>query len=98
MIEIVTTRAFDGWFDGLSGRALKEVTVRLERLANGNPGDAKSLRGGLYELRFRVGLRVYYAPRGRLLVLVLGGGDKASQPDDIAAARALLAALTEDEP
>jgi len=38
---------------------------------------------------------MYYLQRGTVLIVMLGGGDKRSQPKDIAAAKALAANLVE---
>jgi putative addiction module killer protein len=63
----------------------------------GNLGDVKSLESGVYEMRedFGPGWRMYYIKRGRLLIVMLGGGDKSSQSKDIAKA-VRLAAQIED--
>jgi putative addiction module killer protein len=57
----------------------------LIRLRAGNPGEHKSIGGGVYELRldFGPGYRVYFAFAGRQLILLLCGGDKSSQTQDI---------------
>jgi putative addiction module killer protein len=59
--------------------------ARIDRLAAGNFGDCKSLRGGLYELRidWGPGYRVYYSPVAKACVLLLCGGDKHKQSSDI---------------
>lgn len=53
------------------------------------PGDVRPVGGGISELRINYGpgYRVYYAQRGRTLVLLLCGGDKATQDRDIKLAR-----------
>lgn len=73
--------------------AFNLVMVRLLRLHNGNLGDCKSLRGGLYELRFRNGLRIYYTNTEKETVVLFYGGGKKSQTADIAKARQLLKEL-----
>ena len=54
-------------------------------LAHGNPGDHRNLTDGVSELRVDAGpgYRVYYMQRGTDLIVLLGGGDKASQHRDI---------------
>jgi len=61
----------------------------------GNPGDHKSVGAGVTELRidYGPGYRVYYTQRGSILVVLLCGGDKSSQRDDIAQAKDLAANL-----
>ena len=62
--------------------------MRVDRLIYGNPGDHRNLTEGVSELRIDVGpgYRVYYALRGEELLLLLGGGSKATQAKDIAKA------------
>lgn len=77
------------WIDGLrdqAGRA--RVLMRVDRLIHGNPGDHRNLSEGVSELKIDVGpgYRVYFARRGDQLLLLLGGGSKATQTKDIAKA------------
>lgn len=77
---------FDGWFDPLRDRRMQvAVDARLARVRAGNFGDAKSVGRGVFELRIDLGpgLRVYYGLHGQQVVVLLGGGDKSSQPRDI---------------
>jgi putative addiction module killer protein len=64
---------------------LGQIVARVDRLAAGNFGDCKALRGGLFELRIEwgPGYRVYYGMVGKACVLLLCGGDKRKQPSDI---------------
>ena len=63
----------------------------VQRLQLGNTSALKSVGSGLSELRlhFDPGYRVYCGRDGETVVILLGGGTKARQQDDIAAARAL---------
>lgn len=84
---------FGQWLAAL--RDLKgkvKIIARLERAAQGNFGDAKSLGGGLHEMRvpFGPGYRIYYTQRGEIVYLLLVGGDKSSQSRDMAKARAMM--------
>ena len=86
MIEIRKTAVFAKWVDGLDDiRARARILVRIERLAAGNPGDAKPVGEGVSELRidYGPGYRVYYKKQGRKVVILLVGGDKRSQTRDI---------------
>lgn len=97
---MIETEAFSTWLGGLrDGRAQKRIIARINRVAaTGALGDAEPVGDGLSELRFHFGpgYRVYLAQRGSEFVVLLGGGDKGTQPRDIAAAKALWAALKED--
>lgn len=70
---------------------LARITMRLDRLAMGNPGDVKPVGNGLSEMRIDVGpgYRIYYMHRGHIVIILLCDGDKASQSRDIARANAL---------
>lgn len=88
-MRVVKSEAYRAWIDGLrdlAGRA--RILVRVDRLIHGNPGDHRNLTEGVSELRIDVGpgYRVYYALRGDELLLLLGGGSKATQAKDIAKA------------
>lgn len=83
---------FDEWFDSLRDlRMQAAVDARLTRVRAGNFGDCKSVGGGVFELRisFGPGLRVYYGLHGQKIVVLVGGGDKRSQPLDIRRAQEL---------
>jgi len=86
VLQIRKTHVYADWIDNLrdlQGRT--RILVRVERLAAGNPGDFKSVGGGVSELRihFGPGYRVYFTQRGQDIVILLAGGDKSSQPTDI---------------
>lgn len=70
---------------------------RLEKAQKGNLGDVKSVGDGVFEMRehFGPGWRMYYVQRGEVLIVMLGGGDKATQTADIAKA-VKLATMLED--
>lgn len=83
---------FDDWFESLRDvRMQAAVDSRLARVRAGNLGDHKGVGGGISELRINVGpgLRVYYGEHGKQLVILLGGGDKATQTRDINRAKQL---------
>ena len=86
MVEVRNTEVFAKWLDALKDiRARARILVRIERLAAGNPGDAKPVGGGVSELRidYGPGYRVYYKKHGRQVVILLAGGDKRTQSKDI---------------
>lgn len=92
MIEIRKTDNFAKWLDNLNDtRARARILVRIERLAAGNPGDAKPVGEGVSELRidYGPGYRVYYKKQGRTVIILLAGGDKRTQSKDIKTALSL---------
>jgi putative addiction module killer protein len=86
MIEIRKTEAYANWLDGLRDiNARARVMTRVERFAAGNPGDVKPVGEGVSELRINYGpgYRVYFTMRGRTVVILLAGGVKRTQANDI---------------
>jgi putative addiction module killer protein len=95
-IDVRQSSEFAHWLHQLRDeRAKARIGSRIRRLEHGNPGDTKSLAGGLMEMRidYGPGYRVYFTHRGMSIVLLLCGGDKRSQQRDIAKARLLLEKL-----
>ena len=92
MIEVRRTGEFIDWLVALRDiPARARIAKRIDRIALGNFGDAKSVGGGVSELRFTFGpgYRVYYTRRGDIVVILLCGGDKGSQEQDIERAKAI---------
>ena len=92
VVEVVKSGTFDKWLTSLRdirGRAI--ILVRIERLAAGNPGDAKPVGEGVSEMRiaFGPGYRVYFKTHGNTVIVLLVGGDKSTQAADIAKAKAI---------
>ena len=92
MFEIRQTDAYVTWFDRLRDNMAKtRILLRIRRVSLGNFGDMKPVGEGVSELRvdYGAGYRVYFVRKGETLVVLLGGGDKRSQPHDIQKAIAL---------
>lgn len=88
------TDPFGEWLASIvDHRAKAAVLVRIARVSAGNFGDCKPVGAGVLELRVShgPGYRVYCAQIGQRLVLLLGGGDKRRQSQDIRTAQARLA-------
>jgi putative addiction module killer protein len=62
-----------------------QLVKRVNRIEQGNLGDHKFCRDGVWELRIDIGAgyRVYYALSGLNVVLLLCAGDKRTQAADI---------------
>ena len=98
MIELRKTAVFARWLDELRDlRARARVQARLDRLAEGNPGDVKPVGEGVSELRidYGPGYRVYFKARGRMVIILLAGGDKRTQAGDVRTALRLARELSE---
>lgn len=81
---------FKKWLENLKDvRARAKIRIMLDRIRLGNFGHAKSVGDGVHELKidYGPGYRVYYALAGKAVVLLLLGGDKASQGKDIVRAK-----------
>ncbi|MDQ3188242.1 MAG: type II toxin-antitoxin system RelE/ParE family toxin [Pseudomonadota bacterium] len=91
-MRVEQTETFRDWVGSLKDAASKaRILVRIDRLTHGNPGQYRTLHGGVKELKldFGPGYRVYYTERGGVLIVLLAGGDKSTQAGDIEAAVAL---------
>lgn len=69
------------------------MPIFIRRLSLGNPGDVKPVGEGISEMRidYGPGYRVYYQRRGMLIAILLCGGDKSTQDQDIVQAKAIAA-------
>ncbi|WP_027591760.1 type II toxin-antitoxin system RelE/ParE family toxin [Pseudomonas sp. RL] len=95
MLEIKQTETYRAWERRLrDSRARAAIAARIFRLANGLAGDVSPVGGGVSELRIHYGpgYRIYFQQRGNELVILLCGGDKASQQRDIETAKRLALA------
>lgn len=98
MIELQQTETFRKWWTRLKDkRALGVIFGRLDRLSYGHAGDAKLIGEGLSELRIHhgPGYRVYFQRRGKMIIVLLCGGDKNTQARDIQAAKRLAETWSE---
>ncbi|QPN69881.1 type II toxin-antitoxin system RelE/ParE family toxin [Synechococcus sp. CBW1108] len=92
MIEIREASAYAAWFTGLRDRTAKaRIDIRLRRLSLGNSGDIRSVGEGVSELQiyYGPGYRIYLTRQGDTVVILLSGGDKNSQDQDIRLAKEL---------
>ena len=92
MLEVRQTASYSEWFEGLRDRTAKvRIDIRIRRLSLGNPGDAKPVGDGISELRvnYGPGYRIYDIKQGDICVILLAGGDKSTQEQDIRKAKVL---------
>src|SRR5246127_3711072 len=80
---------FGAWFEHLNAQAAAKVTTALTRIANGNFSNVKGVGVGVleYKIDFGPGYRIYFGKDGERLVILLAGGTKKRQQDDILRAR-----------
>ncbi len=80
---------FHTWLASLDTQAQAKITIALSRLARGNRSHVKGVGGGVAELKldWGPGYRIYFGQDGQTLVILLAGGSKKRQGDDIATAK-----------
>ena len=79
------------WFDRLNVAAAVKVGTAVHRMAQGNFSNTKGVGAGVYEYRidFGPGYRIYFGKDGKQWVILLAGGSKKRQGEDVAAAKEL---------
>jgi len=96
MVEVRQTKEFSAWLHRLrDANALARIVARIRRMEQGNPGDTRSVGKGIVEMRipYGPGYRIYYVHRGAQIVILLCGGDKRTQRQDIEQAQILTETL-----
>lgn len=80
------TEEFNKWQRNIKDRLAKQmVSIRIMRAEQGNFGKHKPLRNGVSEMKIDIGkgYRVYYTIRQQKIILLLCGGEKSTQDEDI---------------
>ena len=96
MYTVKLLPTFANWLSKIADASVqRRLARRLEKAQLGNLGETKSVSEGVFEMRefFGSGWRMYYVQRGETLIVMLGGGNKATQKTDVAAAIALSKTL-----
>jgi putative addiction module killer protein len=86
MVEVVQTTMFSEWLHTLTDREARvRIVKRINRMRLGNVGDTKPVGSGILEARvhYGPGYRLYYLRHGEVYVVLLAGGDKRTQQEDI---------------
>ncbi len=81
---------FQKWLKSLKDKTIiARVVKRFEKIEQGNYGDYAPVGNSVFELRyfFGAGYRVYFAEDGEDTVVILCGGDKDTQDEDIKTAK-----------
>ncbi len=80
---------FTKWLRALNVQAAAKVATALERIADGNLSNVKPISGGVleYKVDFGPGYRVYFGRDGDRLIILLAGGTKKRQREDILQAK-----------
>src|SRR6202049_3509243 len=87
-IDETGKKRFAKWFEGLDAIAAAQVTIALTRIERGNLSNTKGVGKGVleYKIDFGPGYRIYFGKDGERLVILIGGGTKKRQQQDINAA------------
>jgi putative addiction module killer protein len=88
-LDVAGDSPYRAWFDSLDARAAAKVTVVLTRIELGNLSNVKGVGAGVQEYRidFGPGYRIYFGRDGDRLVILLAGGTKSRQQNDIVTAQ-----------
>jgi len=92
IIEVRKTKIFTKWFDNLKDRrARARIQVRIDRMEMGNFGDVSPVGESVSEMRifYGPGYRVYFIQIDNTVVVLLSGGNKSTQHEDIVKAKKL---------
>jgi len=92
VVALIQSDEFRKWISSLRDEQARDrIGARLAPIAAGNFGDAKPVGSGISELRvnYGPGYRIYFMGRGAEIIILLCGGDKSTQPKDIAKAKAI---------
>ena len=81
---------FAAWFNHLNAQAAAKVAISIAKLTRGNFSNAKGVGSGVmeYKIDFGPGYRIYFGRDGERIVILLGGGTKHRQQNDIHDAQA----------
>jgi len=96
---LLQTEEFQEWLDALSDKRVQlRIAARLRQVEAGLLGDWKPAGGEVSELRVDAGpgYRLYFTRRGKILIIMLAGGDKSSQKRDIKRAQRIASELELD--
>ncbi len=99
MMEFKQTETFRKWRMRLKDERIRAlIASRLDRLAFGNAGDVKPVGQGISELRidYGPGYRIYFQKRGNTIIILLCGGEKSTQANDIKTAKRLAKEWSEE--
>ena len=97
MVTVKRTIEFDDWLASIKdGMTRIRLAKRLDKVQRGLLGDVAPVGEGVMEMRefFGPGWRMYYVEQNGMLIVMLGGGDKSTQIDDISRAIALSKTIT----
>ena len=100
MLIIEKTSEFDKWIRKLKDiRAKSKILFRIQKLETDEHfGDCKPVGDGISEMRinYAKGYRVYFKEKDNKIVILLIGGDKSTQQNDIEKAKKIWNKIKND--
>jgi len=87
---------FMHWLRALPDAKVRAIiAARIKRLERGLLGDVQPVGNGVSELRIHIGAgwRIYFTRHGRQIIVLLAGGSKGTQRQDIERAKTLAAQI-----
>lgn len=101
MITVEKTITFDHWFRKIKDvQAKAKILFRIQKIQfDGHFGDCKSVGKGISEMRihFGKGYRVYFGQKNNVAILLLIGGNKSTQKEDIKKAKIIWKRIKENQ-
>lgn len=76
---------FEKWFMGLNSIAAAKITKSIYKLEQGNFSNVEGVGSGVFEykLDFGPGYRIYFGKEGEQIIILVYGGTKKKQSQDI---------------
>ena len=96
MMKVIESSVYSKWFDGLKDRQAKaRINRRIKKAVRGEYGDVKPVGENVSELRFHFGpgYRIYFTERNGILFVLLAGGVKNTQREDIELAKEIARSI-----
>lgn len=97
-MDIKQTQYFQKWFKSLKDIVARtKIWIFIERVALGNLSNCKSVGDGVHEIKinYAKGYRVYFTNINRKIIILLCGGDKSTQQEDIKKAKQIKEMISE---
>jgi putative addiction module killer protein len=87
------------WLKKLAWPIQARIQAKILRMEEGNLGDHKAMGNGMWEARLNIGpgYRIYFGKSRKSVILLLLGGAKKSQSEDISKAKRFWKSYKERE-
>ena len=88
---VLKKKFYSSWYNDQSTKYQALIQSRLQKIEDeGHFGKIRWLDDGLWELKFNIGIRIYYARTGQFEITLFIGGTKHGQEKDIKKAKTLI--------